>query len=106
MNYRQAGHKLREQGYNVRIASGCIDLFAPRYYLLSEKEAVELVELTEQLGQTVRVEDYALRRSGSDQTWFNFKKDLPPSMIDDLLSNPLQIPDFEPYTREEAHERD
>lgn len=70
MDYLEAGKQLKKQGYEVRIALGVIDLFAPIYYLLSEQEAIDLVNATKRFG-IIKVANYSAQR-GSATTWFNF----------------------------------
>lgn len=70
----EAGKRLRELGYDVRIGWGVIDLFADKYYLLSTVEAIALINLTEKKGERVNVAPYGEYRGGL--TWFDFARDI------------------------------
>lgn len=74
MNHIEAAKKLKTQGYDARAAfGGIVDLYADKWYLLSQAEAIALVNATEKHGK-LNVGDYGERRSGSLNTWFNFPK--------------------------------
>ncbi len=70
LNHIEVGLQLRKLGYSVRIATGCIDLFADRYYLLSLEEGRALLKYTLTYGKLEDVSPYAERRGLN--YWFTF----------------------------------
>jgi len=69
MDCIELGQKLRSQGYDVCIATGCIDLFADRSYLLNEEEASAIADYTEKYG---KLEDFSpYMEKGGLNYWLN-----------------------------------
>lgn len=69
MNHIELGQKLRSQGYDIRVSLGAIDLFADRYYLLSQKEAEAIAQYTDRYGKLENFSPY-MEKNGLNH-WLN-----------------------------------